>query len=223
MLLLIDKPKGRTSHDVVDEVRDITGESKVGHGGTLDPNATGLLIVGITRAGTKQLGTFQTDAQKTYEAVITLGEETNTLDAVGDVVEMTDTDPIDRGKIESALESFLGRQEQVPPAYSAVRVDGERAYKKARNGDKPDVPPRIVEIDDISINDYSFPHLVITTTVSSGTYIRSLARDIGNELGCGAYLKNLRRLQVNNYTLEQAHSLADITSDNWQKFVIHNE
>ncbi len=220
MLLLIDKPKGQTSHDVVDQVRNLTGADKVGHGGTLDPNATGLLIVGVTREGTKQLGEFQTDAEKTYKAKITLGEETNTLDAAGEVVEMTDTDPIPREQVVSVLESFVGTQEQVPPAYSAVRVDGERAYKQARNGEKPDVPPRIVEVYDITIDDYSFPHLTITTTVSSGTYIRSLARDIGDELGCGAYLKELRRLQVNDYKLEQAKPLAEITAGNWERFAV---
>lgn len=220
MLLLIDKPKGQTSHDVVDQVRNITGAEKVGHGGTLDPNATGLLIVGVTRAGTKQLGAFQTDAKKTYNATITLGEETNTLDAAGEVVEMTDTDPIERNEITSVLELFTGRLEQIPPAYSAVRVDGERAYKKARNGDKPDVPPRIVEVHDIAIDNYLFPHLVITTTVSSGTYIRALARDIGNELGCGAHLKDLRRLQVDDYKVERAHLLSEITNKNWKQLTV---
>lgn len=220
MLLLIDKPKGQTAHDVVDQVRHLTGADKVGHGGTLDPNATGLLIVGVTREGTKQLGKFQTDAKKTYKATITLGEETNTLDAAGQVVEMTDTDPIPREKVVSVLKSFVGTQEQVPPAYSAVRVDGERAYKQARQGEKPDVPPRIVEVHDITIDDYSFPHLTITTTVSSGTYIRSLARDIGDELGCGAYLKDLRRLEVNNYHVDQSHPLSDITADNWRELVV---
>lgn len=220
MLLLIDKPKGETSHDVVDQIRDITGADKVGHGGTLDPNATGLLIVGVTREGTKQLGKFQTDAKKTYKATITLGEETNTLDAAGQVVEMTDTDPITQKEVAAALQSFVGTQEQIPPAYSAVRVDGGRAYKQARNGEKPDVPPRIIEVDNITIEDYSFPHLTITTRVSSGTYIRSLARDIGNELGCGAHLKELRRLQVNNYKIEEAHLLSEITDANWEQLVV---
>ncbi|PSO45959.1 MAG: tRNA pseudouridine(55) synthase TruB [Parcubacteria group bacterium SW_6_46_9] len=189
MLLLIDKPKGITSHDVVDRIRDITGKDKVGHGGTLDPHATGLLIVGVTREGTKQLGQFQRDAKKAYKAVIRTGAVTKTHDADGEIVRSTDPTGIKRKDIENVLEHFVGTQKQTPPAYSAVKVNGKRAYKRARNNHNIDVPPRVVTAHDIAITDYEFPEITIQVTVSSGTYIRSLARDIGEDLGCGGHLK----------------------------------
>lgn len=220
VLLLIDKPTGMTSHDVVDRVRELTGADKVGHGGTLDPNATGLLIIGVTREGTKQLGLFQRDSQKTYKARIFLGEQTDTLDAVGETVAMSDTEPLSQKVVAEAVASFVGQQKQVPPVHSAVRVNGGRAYKKARSGNDPQVPPRIVEIASITIDNYDFPHLDITTTVSSGTYIRSLARDIGDELGCGAYLKKLRRIRIEDFSIDDANPLEDITTENWRSLTV---
>lgn len=220
VLLLVDKPKSITSHDVVDRMRELTGTDKVGHGGTLDPNATGLLIIGVTREGTKQLGAFQRDSLKTYKARIFLGEQTDTLDAVGKTVAMSDTEPLSQKVVAEAVASFAGRQEQTPPAHSAVRVNGRRAYKTARAGKDPRVPPRIVEIASITIDNYDFPHLDVTTTVSSGTYIRSLARDIGDELGCGAYLKELRRTHVNDLSVDESHALSEITAENWQSLTV---
>jgi len=216
MLLLIDKPKGITSHDVVDRVRDITGEKKVGHGGTLDPRATGLLIVGVTREGTKKLGQFQRNVKKAYKAVIRLGVVTDTHDADGEVVRSTDPAGIKRKDIESVLEHFVGTQKQTPPAYSAVKVNGKRAYKRARDNKDIDVPPRVVAVHDIDVTDYEFPEIAIQTIVSSGTYIRSLARDIGEDLGCGAHLRDLHRLQVNGFKVADANKLQEITSENWK-------
>jgi tRNA pseudouridine55 synthase len=216
MLLLVNKPKGITSHDVVDRIRDITGKKKVGHGGTLDPHATGLLIVGVTREGTKQLGRFQRDAKKTYKAVIRLGVVTDTHDADGEVVRSTDPAGIKRKDIENVLEHFVGTQKQIPPAYSAVKVNGKCAYKQARNNQDIDMPPRVVTVHDIAMTDYEFPEITMQVTVSSGTYIRSLARDIGEDLGCGGHLKDLRRLQVNGFTVADANKLQEITSDNWK-------
>lgn len=220
MLLLIDKPKGVTSHDVVDHIRDITGKKKVGHGGTLDPNATGLLVVGVTRGGTKQLGPLQTDTKKTYEATVCFGKQTDTLDADGEVIAKSDVDAIPMQQITSVLDSFLGTQQQKPPAYSAVRVNGERAYKQARSNKSPDVPPRVIEVYSLDIDSYSFPNLRITTTVSSGTYIRSLARDIGRRLGCVAFLQDLRRTRVGQFSIDDAHELTEITPDNWRDVIL---
>jgi len=216
MLLLIDKPKGITSHDVVDRIRDITGKKKVGHGGTLDPRATGLLIVGVTREGTEKLGKFQRDAKKAYKAVIRLGVVTDTHDADGEVVRSTDPAGIEREDTESVLENFVGTQKQTPPAYSAVNVNGKRAHEQARENEDIDVPPRVVTVHDINVADYEFPSITIQTTVSSGTYIRSLARDIGEDLGCGAHLRDLHRLQVNGFKVADANKLQEITSDNWK-------
>jgi len=218
MLLLIDKPKGITSHDVVDRIRDITGERKIGHGGTLDPQATGLLIVGVTREGAKQLGRFQRNAKKVYKAVMHLGIVTDTHDADGEIVRSTDPAGIERTEFESVLENFVGTQKQTPPAYSAVKVDGKRAYKQARENKDIDMPPRVVTVHDIDVVNYEFPEITIQTTVSSGTYIRSLARDIGEGLGCGAHLKSLCRLQVDGFSVGQANKLGDISEDNWQEF-----
>jgi tRNA pseudouridine55 synthase len=220
MLLLIDKPKGITSHDVVDRIRQITGAQKVGHGGTLDPQATGLLIVGVTRAGTKCLGRFQRDVKKQYQAAIYLGVTTNTHDADGEVIKKTNPEAIDRKKIASVLNTFKGTQKQIPPQYSAVKVNGRRAYKSARDGEDVDVPPRIVTVHKVSILSYEFPVITVTFTVSSGTYIRSLARDIGKQLGCGAHLKNLRRLQVGEFSVYQANDLDNIKEHNWRQFVV---
>lgn len=223
MLLLIDKPKGMTSHDVVDAIRDITGKDKVGHGGTLDPQATGLLIIGITRQGTKKLGKFQRDAEKKYRAVIRLGVTTTTHDIDGEVTNRVDPDPIDHSIIKSVLEKFVGTQKQIPPQHSAVKIDGERAHKIARQNKDVDVPPRVVTVGNIDIVSYDFPDLEVNMTVSSGTYIRSIARDIGEELGCGAYLKSLHRLQINNFSVDQANNLNDITENNWRQLVINKE
>lgn len=226
MFLLVNKPKGITSHDVVDRVRDIVEKSptsprlrrvKVGHAGTLDPNATGLLIVGIGRESTKKLGKFAKDTTKTYKADVYLGEERDTDDVEGRVVSKTKgfLPPTD-SEMRLVLLSFLGEQNQLPPTYSAIKIKGKEAYKHARLGKNVDLKPRNISIHSIKLVDYEFPKLLIETNVSSGTYVRALARDIGKKLGCGAYLKNLVRTEIGRYKLERAHILDDLTKSNWK-------
>lgn len=221
MFLLIDKPKGITSHDVVDKVREITGERKVGHAGTLDPNATGLLIVGVGRSSTKKLGKLAKDTKKEYTAEIFLGEERDTGDVEGRIVKkLQNAKTPKRQAVEKVLRDFIGKKEQVPPVYSAVKVKGKPAYKKARKGQKVKLEPRKIFIYSIKVFDYSYPFLKIKTLVSSGTYIRALARDIGRKLGTGAYLKNLKRSKIGEFSLKNAIKLDKLEKDNWKDFVV---
>lgn len=231
MFLLIDKPKGITSHDVIDKVRKIVGENppkttysggqvKVGHAGTLDPNATGLLIVGVGRDYTKKLSTIVKD-KKTYEAEIYLGEERDTDDDEGMVIsKATGVLAPSKDEIVLTLESFLGTKKQIPPAYSAIKLKGERAYKLARKGKIVKLNPRKITVYSIKALSYDYPTLKVGTSVSSGTYIRALARDIGKRLGMGAYLKNLRRTKIGNYDIKNAVALDELSQDNWRKSVL---
>lgn len=208
MLLLIDKPKGITSHDVVDKVRKISGERRVGHAGTLDPNATGLLIVGVGREATKKLGEITKSTKKTYEAEIFLGEERDTDDAEGVTISKAKgLLPPGKNEIRKILASFMGEQKQTPPTYSALKIKGRKAYELARKGKKIELKPRKIAVYSIKLVDYQYPILKIRTTVSSGTYIRALARDIGKKLSCGAYLRNLRRTRVGKFDIKDAKKL----------------
>ena len=205
-ILLIDKHKTWTSFDVVAKVRGTikraTGQKiKVGHTGTLDPNATGLLVLAIGKA-TKQIdGLMKQD--KIYEAELTLGKSSDTDDSDGELSQVSDLVPA-LEEIETALETFIGEIQQIPPAYSAIKVDGKRAYKVAREGRKVVIVPRTVKIKSINDVKYEYPILSFVTDVGSGTYIRSIARDLGETLGTGAYLSNLRRLSVGDYSVQSA-------------------
>lgn len=221
MFLLIDKPKRITSHDVVDKVREVTGEKKVGHGGTLDPNATGLLIIGIGRDSTRKLGKVTKDTKKTYEAEIFLGEERDTDDAEGVIISRAKGFlPPGKNEIGKLLTSFIGEQTQIPPAYSALKIRGKKAYELARKGEKVSLKKRRIVIRSIELVDYEYPILKIKTTVSSGTYIRSLARDIGRKIGSGAYLKNLRRTKIGKFDVKDAVKLDNLSKNNLGNFVI---
>lgn len=220
MFLLVDKPKRITSHDVVDEVRKVTGESRVGHAGTLDPNATGLLVIGVGREFTKKLGEIAKNTKKTYLAEIFLGEERDTDDSEGS---LRDDKPGVKSlpallKVKEVLSSFIGKQKQVPPKYSAIKIKGKKAYELARKNKVFELEPRKIIIYSIKLLGYNYPFLNIECEVSSGTYIRSLSRDIGRKLGSGAYLKNLRRTRIGKFSLERAVNLKDLTKGNWESF-----
>lgn len=211
MILLIDKPKGWTSFDVVAKVRGILKEKKVGHGGTLDPNATGLLIIG-TGADTKKLGEITKNQNKTYEAEIILGAISTTDDIDGEITSFTEQEiekPV-KEKIEEVLRSFEGEQLQMPPQYSAIKINGKKSYDQARKGIKVELTPRKINIYSIKLVDYKYPVLKIICEVSSGTYIRSLAKDIGEKLKTGAYLNELRRTKVGEYLVQKAVSLQEL-------------
>ena len=217
MFILIDKPKGVTSHDAVDEIRRVSGERKVGHAGTLDPNATGLLIIAIGRDSTKRIGDL-VKKTKVYEAEIVLGETRDTDDVEGKVLQKHEiTSPPPQEKVQEVLKSFLGKTEQIPPFYSAIKVKGKKSYELARKGKQVELKARSVDIFDIELLNYDYPTLNIRTKVSSGTYIRSMARDIGEKLDCGGYLRNLRRTKIGKYVVNDAIGLEGLTSSKLQK------
>lgn len=200
-------------------MRKFTGESRVGHAGTLDPNATGLLVIGVGREFTKKLGEIAKNTKKTYLAEIFLGEERDTDDSEGRVtLNKNSFKAPSREKVKERLDLFIGDQEQVPPAFSAIKLKGKKAYQLARKNEVFELKPRRVTIHSIKLLNYDYPILNIECEVSSGTYIRALARDLGRKLGSGAYLKNLRRTKIGKFSLDKATKLADLNKYNWKKF-----
>jgi tRNA pseudouridine55 synthase len=216
--ILINKPAGITSHDVVDKLREITKIKKIGHAGTLDPFATGLLILGIGREFTKKLSIFQ-KKDKEYIATLKLGAESDTFDKEGKIVEKKVEKIPERKEIEEVLKSFFGEIEQIPPAFSAKKIKGKKLYELARRGIKVKPKPQKVKIYEISILEYKFPYLKIKVKCSSGTYIRSLANDIGKKLGCGAYVEDLIRTKIGKFSIENAVELSKLTPQNWKSFL----
>jgi tRNA pseudouridine55 synthase len=209
-VLLVDKPKGCTSFDVVEAVRTGTGIQKVGHAGTLDPMATGLLILLVARPATRLQEAFM-HLWKAYEGTIRLGETTPSHDTETEVVKRADPAGVTLDNLEALRPQFTGSIQQIPPMYSAVKVDGERLYKKARRGETVDRPPRSVQIDQFEILDWTPPELRFRVRCSKGTYIRSLARDIGEELDVGAHLTALRRTAIGSYAVESAWPFDELT------------
>jgi len=210
MIIGVIKPKGLTSHDVVEKIRKITGEKRVGHGGTLDPFAEGILVIGITRESTKKLGEILKNTDKEYVATVELGKTSTTGDPEGEIKESGNAEDIKREEVQRVLERFRGEIEQTPPRYSAVKVGGIPAYKKAREGEQVELGKRKVEVKELEILEFSPPTLKIRTVVSSGTYIRSLVEDIGRELGTGAYTKELIRTKVGEFTLNKSKTLSQL-------------
>ncbi len=211
-ILLIDKPAGMSSFGVVARVRRVLSEIagkkvKVGHTGTLDPFATGLLIL-LAGKGTKRSNEFL-KLDKWYEATIRLGAISTTGDVEGEICD-NDANEVKLEEIENILPNFLGEIEQRVPIYSAVKINGERAYKLARKGANVEMPVRKVSIYTLEILSYRWPELRIRCHVSSGTYIRTLGEDIGKTLGVGGYLTELRRIQVGEYKVEDAKTLEDL-------------
>lgn len=202
--IFVDKPSGMTSFGAVARVRRILSEReghkvKVGHTGTLDPFATGLLIL-LAGKATKKAPEL-TKLDKVYEATIRLGEVSTTGDPEGEISK-SGIAPT-RAEIDAVIPQFLGKIQQTPPAFSAIKVNGQRAYKLARAGKEVEIPSRIIEIYSLDILSYEAPELKIRTHVSSGTYIRTLAEDIGKALGCGAYCSALRRTQIADYRIDE--------------------
>jgi tRNA pseudouridine55 synthase len=200
-LLLIDKPAGITSHDAVAKVRRALSVRKVGHSGTLDPAATGLLLIGVGRA--TRLLRFLGDLPKVYEGRGVLGVETDTLDAEGAVLRESSVDVAERD-LRTVMHRFTGEIEQVPPAYSAVKVGGEKLYKAARRGEHVEAPPRRVTVDSFDLRRFESPAFDFAVRCSAGTYVRSLVADVGRELGCGAHLQRLRRTAIGPFGVEVA-------------------
>jgi tRNA pseudouridine55 synthase len=215
--LLVDKPLEWTSHDVVAKLRGITGIRKIGHGGTLDPLATGLLVIGIG-AATKQLEQY-VQGDKTYLATVRLGAASTTDDAEGEVSRRSvGTEPTEAA-ITAAMAGFVGDQDQLPPTFSALKTDGKKHYELARAG-KPVVrKPRQITIHSVEPVKIAYPDVTFRCRVSKGTYIRSIARDLGERLDVGGYLTALRRESVGEFTLAEAASLTELQAD-WQHHLL---
>jgi tRNA pseudouridine55 synthase len=211
-LVIVDKPGGMTSHDVVARLRRIAHTRRVGHAGTLDPMATGVLVIGIEKA-TRLLGHLML-AEKTYEAVIRLGQSTTTDDAEGEPTGGSPASGLARAAVDDEIAKLTGPILQVPSAVSAIKVNGQRAYKLARAGETPELAARSVTVYEFTVTavraEGDFLDLDAVVRCSSGTYIRALARDLGAALGTGGHLTALRRTAVGPYTLARAHALADL-------------
>jgi tRNA pseudouridine55 synthase len=208
-LCVVDKAAGWTSHDVVAKARGILGTRKVGHSGTLDPDATGMLLLGVGRA--TRLLRFLTALGKAYEGEIVLGTETSTLDAAGEVVAVHDMAGIGLDEVRAAAAGFVGEIAQVPPMVSAVKVDGRRLHALAREGVEVERAARPVTVHRLEVSPSGEAHVFrVVVECSSGTYIRSLAADIGRALGGGAHLRRLRRTAVGSFTLAEAHPLEQL-------------
>jgi tRNA pseudouridine55 synthase len=205
-ILNVDKPPGLTSHDVVDVVRRVAGQRKVGHAGTLDPMATGVLLLCLGHA--TRVSEYLMAGRKRYRATVMLGSTTDTYDADGQVLESGGCIDFEREELERVLASFTGQIDQMPPAYSAIKRDGQPAHKLARQGKPVELEPRPVEIYEIAVLDWTPPALLLEVECSPGTYIRSLAHDLGQRLGSGAHLGALVRLRSGHFRLEEAVSLS---------------
>jgi tRNA pseudouridine55 synthase len=223
-ILLIDKQAGWTSFDIVAKIRGMIRaryqaqdmkptkrQLKVGHTGTLDPFATGLVIVLLGDACSRSDEFLKLD--KVYEATIKLGETSSTGDTEGEITAVSDVKPT-REDIDKVAKQFVGAIAQVPPMHSAIKINGQRAYKLAREGKTVEMPTRTVTIYSLDVLDYTYPQLTIRTHVSSGTYIRTLAEDIGKSLGVGAYCQGLRRTKVGEYTIDNAKTIQELNIDN---------
>lgn len=211
-ILLIDKPTDMTSFGVVARVRRVLSDQKgkkmkVGHCGTLDPFATGLLILCVGKE-CKNAGSY-TKLDKVYEATVRLGQTSNTGDPEGEISDVSNQQP-SRDEVTNVLKNFVGDIKQTPPAHSAIKINGQRAYNLARQGKEVEMPERTVTIHSLDIVEYQYPELKIRTHVSSGTYIRSLAQDIGTALGTGAYCRELRRTKIADWDVQNAQSLSSL-------------
>jgi tRNA pseudouridine55 synthase len=212
-LVVVDKPAGWTSHDVVARLRKVYGQKRLGHAGTLDPDATGVLLVGVGRV--TRLLRFLQETDKEYCGDVVFGVATSTLDAAGEILDQQPM-PVTRDQVEQAAERFVGDIEQVPPMVSAIKLDGRRLHELARAGVEVERAPRRVRIASIAIEDFvpgAYPVATIHVECSSGTYIRSLAADLGAALGGLAHLGSLRRLRVGAFTEAEAHDLDTIAAD----------
>ena len=208
---LINKAPGITSHDVVAQARRHYGTKKVGHAGTLDPMATGVLVLGIGSA--TRLLQYVTDGTKKYEATIRLGQSTHTDDREGEVIATTNAAGISEDEIKSGLKNFIGKIKQKPSSVSAIKIDGKRAHQRVRDGEVVDIPARDVEVMDIEIANISivgeFVDIQVTVTCSAGTYIRAIARDLGDLLKVGGHLTSLNRTLVSPFDISECADLTD--------------
>ncbi len=220
--LVVDKPVGMTSHDVVQAIRNGTGLRRAGHTGTLDPRASGVLVILVGPA--VRLSEYVSASDKRYQAIIRLGGTTDTFDAEGKFTPTKDPANVTEAEFEEALKGFVGEIEQTPPPYSAVKVQGRKAYEMARKGEEVELEPRKIIVHHLEVLEWTPPEVVIDVHCSSGTYVRSLANDLGKKLGCGAYLVGLRRTKSGKFTLRDSVPLRKLqeafTAGNWYQYLI---
>ena len=222
-VLVVDKPIGLTSHDVVQIIRRGTGIRRAGHTGTLDPRASGVLVILIGPA--VRLSEYVSASDKRYQATIRLGSSTDTFDAEGVVTSSTNSwNNVSEEQFDEILQRFVGEIEQVPPPYSAVKVKGKKAYEMAREGEEVELEPRKINVYSLEILEWAPPEVVVDVYCSSGTYVRSLANDLGSELGCGAHLIGLRRTKSGKFTLRDAVPLRRLqeafNAGEWYRYLI---
>jgi tRNA pseudouridine55 synthase len=221
-VLVVDKPVGLTSHDVVQIIRRGTGIRRAGHTGTLDPRASGVLVVLVGPA--VRLSEYVSASDKRYQATIRLGSSTDTYDAEGRVVSSASMENISEDQFEEALEQFVGEIEQIPPPYSAIKVQGRKAYEMAREGEEVNLEPRTIQVYSLELLEWAPPEVVVDVFCSSGTYVRSLANDLGEVLGSGAHLVGLRRTKSGRFTLRDAVPLRRLqeafVAGDWYKYLI---
>lgn len=207
-IIIINKPKGYTSHDVVNIVKKKLNISKVGHTGTLDPNATGVLPILIGKA--TKISKYLIEHNKTYIAELALGEKSSTGDIEGEIIEKQDLPNLEEHQIKQVLESFIGKQMQTPPIYSAIKINGKKAYEYARSGQTIELKPREIEIMDISLVNFEKGSITFKVKCSKGTYIRVLCEDIARKLGTVGLMKELCRTRVNEFNIEQSTDLKEL-------------
>ncbi|HSM70719.1 MAG TPA: tRNA pseudouridine(55) synthase TruB [Anaerolineales bacterium] len=222
-VLVVDKPVGMTSHDVVQAVRNGTNLRRAGHTGTLDPRASGVLVILVGPA--VRLSEYVSASDKRYQAIIRMGGKTDTFDADGKFTQDSqETIDVTEEQFEDALKTFIGEIEQTPPPYSAVKVKGRKAYEMARKGEEVKLEPRKITVHHLEVLEWAPPEVVIDVHCSSGTYVRSLANDLGEKLGCGAYLVGLRRTKSGRFSLRDAVPLRKLqeafTAGNWYQYLI---
>ena len=221
-VLVVDKPVGMTSHDVVQVIRNGTGLRRAGHTGTLDPRASGVLVVLVGPA--VRLSEFVSASDKRYQAIIRLGSSTDTFDADGKITQSAQSVNVTEEQFEKVLATFVGEIEQTPPPYSAVKVQGRKAYEMARQGEEVELAPRKITVHHLEVLEWAPPEVVIDVHCSSGTYVRSLANDLGATLGCGAYLVGLRRTKSGRFSLREATPLRKLQeafhAGDWYQYLI---
>lgn len=222
-ILVVDKPVGLTSHDVVEIIRRGTNIRRAGHTGTLDPRASGVLVVLVGPA--VRLSEFVSASDKRYQAILRLGGSTDTFDSEGRFTHQSTT-PVEvtEDQFKNVLTQFIGEIEQTPPPFSAVKVHGRKAYEMAREGEEVSLEPRKITVHHLDVLEWALPEVVIDVHCSSGTYVRSLANDVGESLGCGAYLIGLRRTKSGRFSLREAIPLRKLqeafTAGNWAQYLI---
>ncbi|HET7536805.1 MAG TPA: tRNA pseudouridine(55) synthase TruB [Candidatus Didemnitutus sp.] len=207
-VLLVDKPGGMTSHDVVYKLRRKLAMQRIGHAGTLDPMATGVLVMLIGKA--TRISQYLISTDKVYEGEATLGVTTNSQDAEGEVMETRPVPELTEAQVREAMKGFLGDQYQTPPMFSAVKIDGVPLYKKARQGEEVEREPRFIRVMSFELLSFASPKITFRLACTKGTYVRTIAHDLGGKLGCGAHLSALRRTGSGKFTIGQCTPLAEI-------------